>query len=48
METQGTVDMAFGSKKLRLRKQYQKGTFSVDKDSRVVFTDPSGQATPLG
>ena len=48
VETQGTVDMAFGSKKLRLRKQYQKGTFSVDKDSRVVFTDPSGQATPLG
>jgi uncharacterized protein len=48
VETAGAVEMAFGSKKLRLRKEFRKGTFSVDKDARVVFTDPSGQAVPLG
>jgi len=46
--TEGMVELAFGSRKLRLRKEYGKGTLSLDKETRVVFTDPSGQAVPLG
>lgn len=46
--TEGMVELAFGSRKLRLRKQYSQGTLSLDKETRVVFTDPSGQAVPLG
>ncbi len=46
--TEGLVELAFGSKKLRLRKQYSAGTLSLDAQTQIVFTDPSGQATPAG
>lgn len=44
--TDGLVELAFGSKKLRLRKQYSRGTLSLDTHTQIVFTDPSGHATP--
>jgi uncharacterized protein (DUF342 family) len=44
--TSGMVDIAFGTRKLRLRKEYGRGAFSLDTSSRIVFTDPSGQASP--
>jgi len=46
LSTEGMVELAFGSKKLRLRKEYKSGTFSLDAEARIVFTDPSGQAYP--
>jgi uncharacterized protein (DUF342 family) len=46
--TSGSVEMHFGSRKLRLAKDFSRGAFSVDNNSRLVFTDPQGQATPLG
>jgi hypothetical protein len=46
LNTEGMVELAFGSKKLRLRKEYKNGTFSLDAETRIVFTDPSGQAFP--
>ena len=42
--TDGLVELAFGSKKLRLRKQYGCGTLSLDAQTQIVFTAPSGQA----
>jgi uncharacterized protein (DUF342 family) len=42
----GGVDLAFGVTKVRLRKDYATGRFSVDPDGRIVFTDPQGKASP--
>lgn len=42
----GGVDLAFGGTKARLNKDYGPGSFSIDTDGRVAFTDPSGKATP--
>lgn len=45
--TSGAVELKFGSRTTRLRKIYGRGSFSVDTQARLVFTDPQGQATPL-
>jgi uncharacterized protein (DUF342 family) len=42
----GGVDLAFGGTKARLNKDYGPGSFSIDTDGRVAFTDPGGKATP--
>ena len=43
----GAVDMTFGKKILRLRKNYDAGTLSMVED-RIVFTDSAGNMTSAG
>lgn len=43
----GAVDMSFGKKTLRLRRNVDAGTFMVDGD-KVVFTDPAGSLAATG
>lgn len=45
--TSGEIDLTLGSRKLRTRKEFGPGKFSVDTKSDLVFTDPSGQAIKL-
>ena len=45
--TSGEIDMTLGTRKLRTRKEFGPGKFSVDTKSDLVFTDPSGQAIKL-
>jgi uncharacterized protein (DUF342 family) len=44
----GGVDLAFGTTKVKLRKDYAAGRFSVDPDRHIVFTDPQGKSLPAG
>ena len=44
---EGAVDMTFCKKALRLRRNYETGSFSMDGD-RIVFTDMMGNAKPAG
>jgi uncharacterized protein (DUF342 family) len=46
MGVMGGVDLAFGGVRVRLRKDYAAGRFSIDPDGRIVFTDPQGKASP--
>jgi len=43
---EGAVDMAFGKKTLRLRRNCESGTFSTDGD-QIVFADPGGNLKPV-
>jgi len=47
VSVEGPVDLSFGSRAVRLRKEFGKGEFSVDSASLVVFTDPAGKAFPI-
>ena len=44
VETAGPVQLTFGSTKLALQKRYGAGALSVDKDAKIVFTQPDGKA----
>jgi uncharacterized protein (DUF342 family) len=44
---EGAVDLCFGKKLVRLRREYATGSFSNDGE-HVVFTDPQGRATAAG
>ena len=46
--TSGPVELAFGKRKTNLTKEFGPGAFSLDPNSKVQFTDPSGQAYPIG
>lgn len=45
--TSGEIDLILGNRKLRTRKEFGPGKFSVDTKSELVFTDPSGQAVKI-
>jgi uncharacterized protein (DUF342 family) len=45
--TSGEIDLTLGSRKLRTRKEFGPGKFSVDTKSDLVFTDPAGQAVKV-
>jgi len=47
ISTSGAVELKFGNRTSRLGKEFGRGAFSIDTQSRLVFTDPQGQATPL-
>jgi uncharacterized protein (DUF342 family) len=44
--TTGAVELAFGSLRLPLRKEYKTGSFSMGTDLRINFTGPDGKAYP--
>ncbi len=44
VETAGPVQVTFGSTKLVLQKHYGAGALSIDKDAKIVFTQPDGKA----
>ena len=44
VETTGTVQVTFGSTKLVLQKQYGAGSLSIDREAKIVFTQPDGKA----
>ena len=44
--TSGAVDVTCGTVRMLLRKEYGKGSFSLDKDGKLVFTGPDGRAYP--
>lgn len=46
VETEGSVDLTFGTQRLVLRKAYARGQFSIDREGRAVFTGPDGKAFP--
>jgi uncharacterized protein (DUF342 family) len=46
VETEGAVELSFGATRLTLRKEYSRGTFSINQDARIVFTGPDGKAYP--
>ncbi len=45
--TSGPVELGFGKRKTALRKEFGPGTFSLDPDGKLQFTEPSGQAYPI-
>ena len=46
MAVAGAVDIAFGRVQARLRREYRAGSFRLDSEGVVVFTDRSGYAVP--
>lgn len=46
MAVAGAVDIAFGRVQARLRREYRTGSFRLDSEGVVVFTDRSGYAVP--
>ena len=46
VETSGAVALTFGTTRLALRKEYSAGTFSIDREAKIVFTAPDGKAWP--
>lgn len=46
VQTSGAVQITFGSTRLALRKDYKAGSFSIDRDAKIVFTGPDGKAYP--
>ena len=44
VETTGPVQVTFGSTKLVLQKQYGAGSLSIDREAKIVFTQPDGKA----
>ena len=47
MAVAGAVDMAFGRVQAQLRREYRAGSFRLDAEGVVVFTDSSGYAVPV-
>ena len=43
----GAVDLSFGKKTLRVRRNFDAGAFSLDGE-KVVFTDPGGSVKSAG
>jgi hypothetical protein len=43
----GAVDLSFGKKTLRVRRNFDAGAFSLDGE-KVIFTDPGGAVTSAG
>ncbi len=43
----GAVDLAFGKMQSQLRRDYRAGTFRLNSDGVVVYTDGSGYAVPV-
>ena len=43
----GAVDLMFGRKPVPLRREFEPGSFSMDAQSQVLFTDLSGQVSVL-
>lgn len=48
VETSGAVALTFGTTRLALRKEYGAGSFSIDREAKIVFTAPDGKAWPAG
>jgi uncharacterized protein (DUF342 family) len=42
----GSVNLSFGNVMTRLRRDFDAGTFSIDKEDHIVFTDPAGKSVP--
>jgi len=40
----GAVDLSFGKQTARLRREFSAGTFCVDPDGHIVFSNPAGNA----
>jgi uncharacterized protein (DUF342 family) len=45
VQTVGAIDFSIGSQRLKLSKEYGKGSFGMDRESRIAFTTPDGKAT---
>jgi uncharacterized protein (DUF342 family) len=44
---EGAVDLSIGTVKVRLRHDFDAGTFSISPDAQVVFTRPDGVVVPV-
>jgi len=47
VQTGGSVDLTIGSKRAVLRKQFNRGSFGIDRDGAVAFTTADGKSAPL-
>jgi uncharacterized protein (DUF342 family) len=43
----GEVDLALGSRRIKFRKEFGPGAFSIDTNTDLIFTTPAGQATKI-
>lgn len=46
VRTAGAIELAFGTRRLVLRKEYPRGAFSLNRESRIVHTGPDGRSYP--
>ncbi|MBK7049599.1 MAG: DUF342 domain-containing protein [Rhodoferax sp.] len=42
----GSVNLSFGSVMTRLRREFNAGIFSIDREDHILFSDPSGKSVP--
>ena len=45
-QTDGAVELCFGTRRLRLHKHYERGVFSLGSDQRILFTGTDGKSYP--